>query len=301
MKIKDFISYLTYERRLSPHTMLSYKNDLSQYYNFVSNNLHIEDDTLLSDKDALDYQQIRLWIVALRSSKYSSSSINRKLSSLKSYTKYLSKYHSFESDPFAKIEVLHNKKRLPNFFQESQMQKIDDVTMFSDNFSGIRDRAIIEFFYNLGIRLSELINIKHSDIDLDNCTIKILGKRNKERLCPLNSYTINIISNYNEIKKKNHYSTNKEDYFFVLDSGKALYPQFVNRKVIYYLGLVTSNEKRHPHVLRHTFATHMLNNGADINAIKDLLGHSSISATQIYTHNSFEKMKQVYKQAHPRA
>ena len=203
----------------------------------------------------------------------------------------------------AKITKPKLKKRLPEFVSEDSMVQLESSSKnyFSDDFSGIRDRFMLELFYITGMRLSELINLKHRDIDKASSTIKILGKRNKERICPLNTYIINIYKDYLKIKEANGFDTGSESYVFVRDNGEPLYPKFVYNKVKHYLGMITGLDKKSPHVLRHTFATHMLNNGADLNAIKELLGHSSLAATQVYTHNTFVKIKTVYKQAHPRA
>jgi integrase/recombinase XerC len=240
-------------------------------------------------------------MVSLSQQKNSSVTINRKLSSLKSYTRYLLKNGSITENPLSKIISPKNKKRLPEFVQENEMNKLDSPAFFSDDFFGIRDRFMLELFYNTGMRLSELINIKHSDMDLINGTVKILGKRNKERICPLNNYTVNIYRNYLESKRSIGFSISYDTNLIVTDKGTKMYGNFVYRKIVHYLGLVSSIDKKSPHVLRHTFATHMLNNGADLNAIKELLGHAGLAATQIYTHNTFEKIKNIYKQAHPRA
>jgi len=193
------------------------------------------------------------------------------------------------------------QKRLPEFVNEDSMIRLESKEYFSDDFSGYRDKFMIEMFYITGMRLSELINLKHGDIDIATCTVKIFGKRNKERISPLNTYIINVYKKYLELKKENNFDTEKTSEIFVLDNGKPLYPKFVYKKITHYLGMVTGIDKKSPHVLRHTFATHMLNRGADINAIKELLGHTSLAATQVYTHNTFDKIKTVYKQAHPRA
>ncbi len=296
MDIELFIKYLRLEKRYSEHTIISYETDLMQFRNFVltEQKVSIEDYTP-------DFRNIRSWMVSLSLQKNTSVTINRKLSSLKSYVKFLLKKGLITDDPMAKIISPKNKKRLPEFIQEDQMNKLDNPDVFTNDFSGIRDRFMLELFYNTGMRLSELMNIKHCDLDLMNGTVKILGKRNKERICPINNYTINIYKIYLNSKKESGFTDDKNSFLFVTDKGAKMYGNFVYRKIVHYLGLVSGVDKKSPHVLRHTFATHMLNNGADLNAIKELLGHAGLAATQIYTHNTFEKIKNIYKQAHPRA
>jgi integrase/recombinase XerC len=296
MNVEQFVKYLRYEKRYSEHTIKSYETDLIQFRNFILS------DTENSDADFIpDFRGIRSWMVSLSAAKNSSVTINRKLSSLKSYIKYLTKTGKIHEDPMVRIIGPKKKKRLPEFVQEEQMIKLDSSEIFSDTFEGIRDRFMLELFYNTGMRLSELINIKHGDLDLQNGTVKILGKRNKERICPLNNYTINIYKNYLVSKQLSGFDINHNSILIVTDKGDKMYGNFVYRKIVHYLSLVTGIDKKSPHVLRHTFATHMLNNGADLNSIKELLGHSGLAATQIYTHNTFDKLKNIYKQAHPRA
>jgi len=296
MKIELFVKYLAYEKRYSVNTIKSYETDLWQFHNFI-----IERNISLEDHTALNYQNVRSWIISLSQKNISARTVNRKLSCLKSYVKFLQKQDILTDDPLIKIISPKNKKRLPEFVQESQMSKLESKEHFEDSFNGLRDHFIIELFYNTGMRLSELINIKHSDLDLESNSVKVLGKRNKERICPINSYTINIYNEYLTKKQENGFSCMSNDWLFVTNKGNKLYEKFVYRIVVHYLELITSIDKKSPHVLRHTFATHMLNNGADLNAIKELLGHANLSATQVYTHNTFEKIKDIYKQAHPRA
>jgi integrase/recombinase XerC len=299
MNIEYFIKYIKHEKRYSEHTIKSYETDLHQFRNFVY--AEQEDSSDTSDTSMLAYNNIRAWIVDLKKHKISSRSINRKLSCLKSYYKYLQKQGLEINNPFVKIVNPKNNKRLPEFVQEKQMNKLGDSLVYTEDFSGLRDRFMIELFYNTGMRLSELINVKHKDIDINNKSVKVLGKRNKERICPLNDYTINIYIDYYDKKKENDFDVNKESHLIVTDKGKKLYEKFVYRKVVHYISQFSEINKKSPHILRHTFATHMLNNGADLNSIKELLGHSNLAATQVYTHNTFKKIKDVYKQAHPRA
>lgn len=296
MNVELFIKYLRYEKRFSEHTIKSYETDLSQFRKFV-----FEGSEEICDEFIPEYQSVRLWISALASTGVSAVSINRKLSTLKSYCKFLMKQGVISKNPMSKVVSPKKKKRLPEFVQEDQMNKLDSKSVFSEDFAGMRDRFMLELFYNTGMRLSELINIKHGDMDEKGGTVKILGKRNKERICPINNYTINIYREYLNSKIDFGFETSNTSYLFLTDKGQKLYGNFVYRKVVHYLSLVTSIDKKSPHVLRHTFATHMLNNGADLNAIKELLGHAGLAATQVYTHNTFGKIKSIYKQAHPRA
>lgn len=298
MNIELFIKYLRYEKRYSEHTIKSYETDLDQFRNFVLS----ESVSKTPNEDFYpDYNLIRRWMVNLNNLGCTSVTINRKLSGLKSYVKFLNKDGLVIQDPFEKIISPKNKKRLPEFVQVNQMNKLDNPEFYRNDFSGIRDKFILELFYNTGMRLSELIELKHGDLDLSGETVKVFGKRKKERIIPLNSYTINIYNKYFVVKNSEGFCVDKNSYLFVTDKGNKMYGNFVYRKIVHYLGLVTGIDKKSPHVLRHTFATHMLNNGADLNAIKELLGHSGLAATQIYTHNTFEKIKNIYKRAHPRA
>jgi len=231
---------------------------------------------------------------------YSSLSVNRKISTLKTFYKFMQRQGYIKSNPMDKVVSPKIKKKLPLFIEEKHITALLDDFSFGNDFPGIRNRTIIETFYNTGIRLSELIGIQNFDIDLYNNTIKVLGKRQKERIIPIHSSFAKSLKEYIEIKKS-YFTTLDHNYFFVTDKGEKLYEKFVYRVVNKYLTMVTTIEKKSPHVLRHTFATHMLNHGADLNAIKELLGHANLSATQVYTHNTFEKLKTIYKQAHPRA
>jgi integrase/recombinase XerC len=298
MNIEVFIKYLSYEKRYSEHTIKSYETDLIQFRNFILSESEIKD---LDKAFIPDFNLIRRWMINLNNSGCTSVTINRKLSSLKSYIKFLKKEGVEIKDPFEKIISPKNKRRLPEFVQVAQMNKLDNPEFFSNNFSGLRDKFILELFYNTGMRLSELIELKHGDFNLSGENVKVFGKRKKERIIPLNFYTINIYNKYCESKNELGFSVDKNSYLFVTDKGNKMYGNFVYRKIVHYLGLVTGIDKKSPHVLRHTFATHMLNNGADLNVIKELLGHAGLAATQIYTHNSFEKIKNIYKRAHPRA
>ena len=292
MKYQEkFIAYLKYEKRYSSHTVLAYKKDLEQYFKFYSSFSDNKDCSLIQTKD------VRAWVVYLMDLNLKAKSIRRKLSSLNTYYHYLNKKEITNHNPVSLVVLPKLEKRLPHFVEEKQMNFLLDEIDFPNNFEGKRDALIINLFYQTGIRLSELINLKIEDVDLVDFKIKVLGKRNKERIIPLNENIINSIKVY--LKEK---ETLKLDvvYFFVTEKNKKMYPKLVYNIVNKYIAMVSTIEKKSPHVLRHTFATHMLNNGADLMAIKDLLGHSSLAATQIYTHNSFDKLKSAYQKAHPR-
>ena len=293
---QDFVTYLQTEKRMSPHTVTAYEKDLSQFFSFV------EEVVQASSLNDVTPDDIRTWIITLLDDKGNTArTVNRKLSSLKAFYRYKMKVGHVHSNPTASILSPKTKKRLPVYVEQKEMESLFSSELFSDDFEGWRDRIILELFYATGIRLSELLNLKSQDVDLSQNTIKVLGKRNKERIIPFGENMHNLFTKYLDIyQKKNH--PDLENYcIFVAANGKSLYPKAVYRIVRKYLDMVTTIDKRSPHVIRHTFATHMLNNGADLNAIKTILGHSSLAATQVYTHNSMEQLKSIYKQAHPRA
>ncbi len=291
MLLHKYHSYLANEKRFSTHTVKNYLSDLKQYKNF----LRTEYEENCIEKS--NYQQVRSWIVYLIEKKISARSVNRKLSSLKSYFKFAKRENIISHNPIAKVVAPKTSKKLPVFVEPKNMNFLLNSNLFETTYKGIRDRVIVELFYSTGIRLSELINLKETDITSEK--IKVLGKRNKERIIPITNILAQLLSEY-LVSKKEQKIINKENYLFVTDKGEKMYEKFVYRIVNNYLSLVTSISKTSPHVLRHTFATHMLNNGADLNSIKELLGHANLSATQVYTHNSIEKLKNTYKQAHPR-
>ena len=284
-----FITYLSSEKRFSEHTIKSYTTDLKQFTSFLSSEFQIIDEI-----NEISFQIIRTWIASLLEKGINPRSVNRKISTLKTYFKFLIREGELVENPMMKVVAPKSKKRLPVFIEEDQIASLLNEVQFEEGFVGQRNKLIIELFYVTGIRLSELINIKISDVDFNNQSIKVLGKRNKERIIPLSSTTINSLNNFIENNQKN-------DFLFTNLEGDKLYNKLVYRLVNKYIGEISSVNKKSPHILRHTFATHMLNNGADINAIKELLGHANLSATQVYTHNTIEKLKTVYKQAHPRA
>ena len=284
-----FIKYLSAEKRFSEHTITSYSTDLDQFSIFLS-----EEHQISNEVSEISFQIVRSWIASLLEKGVTPRSVNRKISTLKTYFKFLIRENIILESPMLKIVAPKSKKRLPVFIEENQIENLLNEVEFDEGFIGERDKLIIELFYVTGIRLSELINIKIFDINFSNSLIKVLGKRNKERLIPL---SINIVNELQTFVKKH----NLNNYLFTNLGGTKVYTKLVYRVVKKYIGKISSVNKKSPHILRHTFATHMLNNGADINAIKELLGHANLSATQVYTHNTIEKLKTVYKQAHPRA
>ena len=290
--IFSFCDYLLHQKRYSPHTIAAYKKDLEQFKQFLLIDFEIED--IKESTSPI----IRSWIVHLIEKEISSRTINRKISTLKSFYKYLLKNKEIEISPLLKVVTPKTSKRLPVFIAESDMQNLFNEVAFQNNFEGIRDRLILELFYASGIRLSELVQLNLNSINFKNGTIKVIGKRNKERLIPLGEKTKQQLTDY--IKERDTISPTTTT-LFLTKKGKKVYPKIVYRIVNQYLSKVTTASKKSPHVLRHTFATHMLNNGAELNAIKEILGHANLSATQVYTHNTIEKLKNIHKQAHPKA
>lgn len=291
MALSDFITHLEVEKRYSHHTLNSYRKDLGQLEKYLIEEYEL--DSLLKAES----QMLRSWIIVLLENGLSPKSVNRKISASKSFYNYALRRKLIDFSPTAKMVSPKVEKNLPSFMKESEMRTLLESIEFGKNFDGWRDRLIIEVLYSTGIRLNELITLKESDVDLIQQTIKVLGKRNKERIIPLSPVIFSTINTYLSHKKEKFNHSN----LLLTDKGQILYPKFVYRKVNYYLGQITTAKKRSPHVLRHTFATHMLNHGADLNTIKEFLGHANLSATQIYTHNSIEQLKNVYNQAHPRA
>lgn len=289
--INTFLDYLKYEKKYSVHTVISYQNDIIQFFSFIQE--HDE----LSQISEINYQHVRTWISELLQQKLSPKSVNRKLSTLKSFFKHLQRQQVIENNPMSKISGPKTPKRLPTFVDEQQMINLFENIKFSDDLNGLRDKLLLDLFYQTGMRRSELANLKESDVDLFNSSIKVLGKRNKERIIPISLELKRNLEAYFNVKQADKITGNS---LFVNDKGNAITEQNVYTFVKRYLAQITSIQKKSPHVLRHTFATHLLNNGADINAVKDLLGHANLSATQVYTHNTIDKLKKSYKQAHPR-
>jgi integrase/recombinase XerC len=291
---ESFLKYLQYEKRVSQHTVLAYENDLGQFAKFLKDTFDVDNPADAS------HSLIRSWIVQLVETGIEESSVNRKIACLRSYYKFLRRQEVLEKDPMLKIKILKTKKHLPSFVNEGDMVSMLDNDTFKDDLNGWRDKLILELFYATGIRLSELIHLKESKVDLRNHTIQVLGKRNKERIIPFPASIVSIIEQYRKVRNR-EIEMKDHGYLFVTDKGEPCYPMMIYRRVKKYLDEKTTTEKRSPHVLRHTYATHLLNKGAEINAVKDLLGHSSLAATQVYTHNTLEKLKKVFDQAHPKA
>jgi len=294
MLIEKFLDYLQLEKNYSPNTLSAYKRDLIQYNNFI-----IENNGNLEIENA-DYKIIRSWIVSLVSSNISNRSINRKVSSLKSFYKFLIKTDTIKSSPLKAHSPLKQSKKIQVPFSQEEINSLLDSDFFTNDYKGVLQKSIIAFFYFTGVRRIELINIKESDISLESSTIKVMGKRSKERIIPILPKLKKSLKYYREIKSKYNGNTSPE-YLFISKNGKQLSEKFVYRTVNEYFKLVSPKIKKAPHVLRHSFATHLINEGADINSVKELLGHSSLSATQVYSHTSMERIKEVFKNSHPRA
>jgi integrase/recombinase XerC len=286
--LENFLSYLRVERRYSDHTILAYQNDIAAFISFGE----IQDT---SDYAEVTPSLIRSWMVDLIQSGQVNKTVNRKLSALRSFFHFLRKESVVVHNPMQKVRGPKNERRLPIFAKESELQPERIAPMFSDDFDGVRDRLMLEMFYQTGIRLSELVGLKIEHVT--NTQIKVLGKRNKERIIPVSDELAQQMSVYLQLRSE---LLAKSSAFFLLKNGNKLYDKFVYRKINHYLGMATSLDKRSPHVLRHTFATHMLNNGAGLETLKDILGHANLSATQVYTHNSFAQLTKVYSHAHPR-
>ena len=289
--IQDFESYLRHEKRFSGHTVMAYLNDVDQFFD----SLALESD---NDIKNVTHRSVRSFVVDLVENGLENSSVNRKLSSIKTFFRFLRQQDVIDHNPAQKIKSLKQKKVLPQFVPEKQLW---DKSLFenqTDPFKRFQDELILELFYQTGIRLSELINLKEQNIQPNQ--IKVLGKRNKERIIPINKQLINQVGNYIEQKNLQNFSNNLLN-LIVTNTGKPAYPKLIYRIVTLYLNHISTNDKKSPHVLRHSYATTLLNAGADLNAIKELLGHASLAATQVYTHNSIERLKTIYKQAHPKA
>ena len=293
MLTDSFLDYLRYERNYSEKTVLAYGGDISQLREFAQERMEKFDPAEVKP------ELVREWIVSLMDQGYTSTSVNRKLSSLRSFYKYLLRQGEVSVDPLRKITGPKNKKPLPSFLKESEMNKLLDDTDFGEGFKGCRDRLIIEMFYATGMRLSELIGLDDKDVDFSASLLKVTGKRNKQRLIPFGDELKETMLEYVDIR--NEMISERSDAFFVRENGERLYKNLVYNLVKRNLSKVVTLKKRSPHVLRHTFATTMLNNDAELGAVKELLGHSSLATTEIYTHTTFEELKKVYKQAHPRA
>ncbi|PLX04691.1 MAG: integrase [Marinilabiliales bacterium] len=291
MAIEKYFQYIESEKRFSPHTIVAYRNDILEFRGFL------EEEFEINDINQASAETIRSWIVSLLDSGLSPTSINRKISTLRSYFKFQLSRNLIKSNPALQVMAVKQSERLPKYINQDDLNEL--LNSFSpNNFIESREKIVVELLYSSGIRLSELISLKYSSINKSLNTVKVLGKRNKERLIPLSEKTQLAIEDYNYFKLKE--LPTAEDWLIVTNKGKKAYPKMIYRIVDNALNNITKG-KRSPHTLRHSFATHMLNNGADLNTIKELLGHSSLAATQVYTHNTIEQLKTIYSNAHPRA
>ncbi len=295
----DFLQYLKFEKRYSNHTQISYENDLSQFQQYIKEQFDIEDIASLS------HFHVRSWLAQYKDNGLSAASINRKLSSLNSFFKYLLRKQLVKKNPLRQLHAMRLPERLPSYLKESETEVLMEEVQFEEGFKGFTDRLICDILYQLGLRRSELVNLKERDIEWSLNHIRILGKGNKERLVPINPLLLETLKDY--ITEKGQIENCDMQHLLVLENGKPLYAAYVYRVINQYLNgkgndnrPLTTLSKKSPHVLRHTFATHLLNNGANIQAIKDLLGHSSLAATQVYTHNNIDKLKEIHKNNHPR-
>lgn len=283
--VNFFLDHLSIERRLSSHTITSYSTDLEQFTAFIA-------PASLSQVQALT---IRKWLISLSDDSLQNRSINRKLATLRTFYKYLLRTGKVSENPMTSIRMVKTTKKIPQFVRESEMENLVEHRKIATNFSEARDELILFLLYGTGIRLAELISLQNNQVNLAAKTIRVIGKRNKERVIPIPGLLVDLIATYRS------FCTIEHAHLLLTDKGEPLYPMFVQRLVKKNLGEYSQLEKLSPHVLRHTYATHLLNKGADLNAIKELLGHANLAATQVYTHNSMEKMKAIYQQAHPKA
>jgi len=292
-----FLQYLEFEKRSSRYTVISYATDLRQFKEFILEEFE------LADPAKAQYLHIRTWLSALMEQGITARSVNRKKTALQTFYRFLLKEGVITENPVKRVISPKMSKRLPVYIEEHRMEelfhKIGEYTTM--DFCALRNLMVLEMFYATGMRLSELVQLRDSDIDQSGMTVKVLGKRNKERIIPYGPSLSALIEKYITERQKQFHDSTGAGYFFLTDSGKKIYQKLAYRIVNDYLSCITTMEKKSPHVLRHTFATHMLNKGADLNVIKELLGHANLSATQIYTHNTIEKLKNIYKQAHPKA
>lgn len=292
--IQHFVDYLKFQKRYSQHTIISYQNDLVSFFDFL--------ELLYGKTELPDIKTsfIRSWLAQLKEQELDSKSISRKISSLRSFFKYQLRQQAITISPMATITAPKINKRLPQFVEAKDINTLLQDVEFPDDWEGKTQLLLIQLFYNTGMRQAELVGLKEMQVDRYNSTIKVLGKGNKERIIPVSKELMKLLWDYMD-SKRHHFDVYDKTFLLINAKGKKLYPRYVYNTVNKYLSLVTTIDKKSPHVLRHTFATHLMNNGADLNAVKELLGHSSLAATQIYTHNTIEKLKDIHKKAHPKA
>lgn len=293
MPFSSFLDYLQLEKKYSSHTLKAYAADLEEFHDFLKSDFEEEDPL------KVNYSQIRSWIVRLSENGISNRSINRKISSLKAYYRYLLKTHQIDASPLSKHRALKTSKKVQIPFSEKEIIKVLD-NIDDSYWEGLRNKLIVELFYSTGMRRSELLNLKENDVDTESGVLKVLGKRNKERLLPILPSVKETIENYRMMKEGSGV-TCESDYLFIGNNGDKLTETFVYRIINNYFSQVSGKVKKSPHILRHSFATHLLNQGANLNAVKELLGHSSLAATQVYTHNSIAELTKIHRQAHPRS
>ncbi|WP_143962539.1 tyrosine-type recombinase/integrase [Litoribacter populi] len=290
----SFIAYLQHTKRASSHTLIAYQKDLEQFEEFCQT-------AFQTQLEAAQHPEVRAWVIDLVESELTPRSINRKIATLRSFYKFLLREGVIQKDPTYKIQALKTPKRLPEFISEQNVEEVLSEIQYKEDFDGQRDKMVMEFLYLTGVRLSELLALQWKDVDLNSDLIRVLGKRQKERIIPITKTLKQNIISYQKTFEKTFHNLDHRDYFIVTITREQAYPMKIYRIVKHYLDLFAQTSKRSPHILRHTFATHLLNKGADLNAVKDLLGHSNLAATQVYTHNSMEKLKAVFDQAHPKA
>ncbi|MET1054772.1 MAG: tyrosine-type recombinase/integrase [Pedobacter sp.] len=294
MSVESFLTYIQHEKRYSPHTVLAYRTDLLHFTDFILNTYEMQ-------PEAAKHIHIRDYMVRLMDENIGANSIGRKLSSLRSFYKYLQRRKIVAGSPMAMIKAPKVPERLPVFVDEEKLDHLlDSGEFFDDSFPSQRDKLVIEVLFGTGMRLAELLGLRVSDIDFYEETIRVFGKRKKERIIPVTKQLVAQLKTYIDLKNLQNFDNKSED-LFVTNKGAAVYPLFIYKIVKSYLTYISTQDKKSPHVLRHSYATSLLNRGADLNAIKELLGHASLAATQVYTHNSIERLKTIYKQAHPKA
>ena len=292
--IQSFLDFLKYEKRYSVHTLTAYQTDITDFIDFLETKFGA-----VSLKE-VNHNYVRSWLAQLKETGLTAKSINRKISSLKSFFKYHLRTGAIESTPMSQVISPRISKRLPVFVNEEDAGKlIASLTNSTENWKTLNAKMLITIFYATGMRLSELINLKEKQVDFSKTQIKVLGKGNKERLIPISKGLAQAIIDYQQLKKKEF--ENPDDFLLITEKGKKLYPKYAYLLVNQILGQASTLDKKSPHILRHSFATHLMNNGADLNAVKELLGHSSLASTQVYTHNTIGKLKEVHRKAHPKA